>query len=77
MIDWIVFDRAAPPPPNGWYLVYCVAPQFDSSWVDVARIDDGMWHNFNSQMSAHIRVRYYAKLNYPPENVIEVEKSDG
>ena len=67
MIDWRQFPQDCPI-INGQYLVYCVAPQFDSAWVDIARFDDGKWHQFNSPMSDHVRVRYWAKLNRPLTN---------
>jgi hypothetical protein len=64
MIDWMPFDRESPP-PDGQYLVYCVAPQWDSEWVDAARITNGQWKGFRGDLSHHERVRYFAVLNYP------------
>ena len=64
MIEWKKFDRQNPP-SDGQYIIYCVTPQFDSAWIDIARFDDGVWHAFRSQMSHDLRVREYAETNYP------------
>lgn len=69
MIDWIPFDRETPP-SDGQYLVYCVAPQWDAEWIDIARCDDGQWHDFRANISHHDRVKYYAEINYPPTGLV-------
>jgi|Laugrefa1bdmlbdn_1035148.scaffolds.fasta_scaffold00005_39 hypothetical protein len=64
MIEWKIFARQYNP-PNGQYLVFCTAPNFDSEWIDIARFDNGKWHSFKSEISHDSRVRKYSEINYP------------
>lgn len=66
MLEWKPFELKEDP-PDGQYIVFCTAPNFDSEWVDIARFDNGIWHAFRTEVSSHNRVRQYAEINKPEE----------
>lgn len=68
-MEWRKFDALAPPEEGRPYLVWCVAPQWDSAWWDRASFRGGRWKEFGSpSFSTHDRVRYYATVSQPNDS---------